>query len=92
MEQGATNLSGLSFEEEAGQARRQQKRKNIFGETAGPLVRLVEVEEKLEASDHSQGGRPQNWDGTEPNRTVTLSRSGGHGCGKVRGRIMHDLE
>ncbi|GFW90092.1 hypothetical protein TNCV_3485441 [Trichonephila clavipes] len=30
-EQGATDLSGLLFEEEAGQARRQQKRKIISG-------------------------------------------------------------
>ncbi|GFW36150.1 uncharacterized protein TNCV_4930121 [Trichonephila clavipes] len=30
-----------------------------------PLVRLVEREERWEASDHPQGVLPQNWDGTE---------------------------
>ncbi|GFW70328.1 hypothetical protein TNCV_5131541 [Trichonephila clavipes] len=29
------------------------------------------VEERWEAPDHSQGVLPQNWDGTEQNRTVT---------------------
>ncbi|GFV69774.1 hypothetical protein TNCV_1345511 [Trichonephila clavipes] len=33
MEQGATDLLGLPFEEEAGQAHWQQKRKVIFGES-----------------------------------------------------------
>ncbi|GFU23253.1 uncharacterized protein TNCV_2559541 [Trichonephila clavipes] len=34
-----------------------------------PLVRFVE--EKWEVFDDIQGVLPQNWDGTEPNRTVT---------------------
>ncbi|GFV42916.1 uncharacterized protein TNCV_1587241 [Trichonephila clavipes] len=36
-----------------------------------PLVRLVERKERREASDHSQDVLPQNWGGTEQNRTVT---------------------
>ncbi|GFW83580.1 hypothetical protein TNCV_2204291 [Trichonephila clavipes] len=36
-----------------------------------PLVRLMEGEERLEASDHSQGILTQNWKVTERNRTVT---------------------
>ncbi|GFY33218.1 uncharacterized protein TNCV_1240691 [Trichonephila clavipes] len=35
------------------------------------LVRLVEGEERWEAPDHLQGVLPQNWGGTEQNRTVT---------------------
>ncbi|GFV56396.1 uncharacterized protein TNCV_855491 [Trichonephila clavipes] len=38
---------------------------------ASPLVRLVEEEERWEAPDHPQGVLPQNWGGTEQNRTVT---------------------
>ncbi|GFV32385.1 uncharacterized protein TNCV_1676711 [Trichonephila clavipes] len=36
-----------------------------------PLVRLVEGEERWEASDHPQIVLPLNWGGTEPNRTDT---------------------
>ncbi|GFW08604.1 hypothetical protein TNCV_2776251 [Trichonephila clavipes] len=32
---------------------------------------LVEGEERWKALDHSQGAPPQNWGGTEQNRTVT---------------------
>ncbi|GFV14099.1 uncharacterized protein TNCV_525751 [Trichonephila clavipes] len=35
------------------------------------LVRLVKGEERWEVSDHPQGVLPQNWGGTEKNRTVT---------------------
>ncbi|GFW41871.1 uncharacterized protein TNCV_5801 [Trichonephila clavipes] len=35
-----------------------------------PLVRLLEGEERLGAPDHPQNVLPQNWDGTEQNRTV----------------------
>ncbi|GFX79186.1 mariner transposase [Trichonephila clavipes] len=38
---------------------------------ANPLVRLVEGEERWESPDHPHGVLPQNWDGTEQNRTVT---------------------
>ncbi|GFW45519.1 uncharacterized protein TNCV_3244591 [Trichonephila clavipes] len=38
---------------------------------ASPLVRLVGGEERWETPDHSQGVLPQNWGGTEKNRTVT---------------------
>ncbi|GFY16800.1 uncharacterized protein TNCV_4338011 [Trichonephila clavipes] len=38
---------------------------------ASPLVKLVEGVEKWEASGHPQGVLPQNWGGTEQNRTVT---------------------
>ncbi|GFW50623.1 hypothetical protein TNCV_2889251 [Trichonephila clavipes] len=38
---------------------------------ASPLVRLVEDEERWEAPDHHQGVLPQNWGGTEQNRTIT---------------------
>ncbi|GFV32022.1 uncharacterized protein TNCV_1195541 [Trichonephila clavipes] len=38
---------------------------------ASPLVRLVEEEERWEASEHPQSVFPLNWGGTEPNRTVT---------------------
>ncbi|GFW99804.1 uncharacterized protein TNCV_3420331 [Trichonephila clavipes] len=38
---------------------------------ASPLVRLVEGEERWEASDHPQSVLPLNWGGIEPNRTVT---------------------
>ncbi|GFW78815.1 uncharacterized protein TNCV_4262351 [Trichonephila clavipes] len=37
---------------------------------ARPLVRLMGGEERWKASD-PQGVLPLNWDGTEPNRTVT---------------------
>ncbi|GFX29220.1 uncharacterized protein TNCV_3217541 [Trichonephila clavipes] len=36
-----------------------------------PLVRLVEGEERWEVPDQPQGVLPQNWGGTEQNRTVT---------------------
>ncbi|GFV19416.1 uncharacterized protein TNCV_3663491 [Trichonephila clavipes] len=39
---------------------------------ASPLVRFLEGEERLEATDHLQGVLPQNWDGTKPNCIVTL--------------------
>ncbi|GFX24284.1 uncharacterized protein TNCV_1366631 [Trichonephila clavipes] len=38
---------------------------------ASPLVRLVEGEERWEATDHPQGILPRNWGETEPNRSVT---------------------
>ncbi|GFW35938.1 uncharacterized protein TNCV_1927671 [Trichonephila clavipes] len=38
---------------------------------ASPLVRLVEGEEKWEASDHPRSVLPLNWGGIESNRTVT---------------------
>ncbi|GFU14229.1 hypothetical protein TNCV_3579061 [Trichonephila clavipes] len=38
---------------------------------ASPLVRLMEGEARWEAPDHPQGVFPQNWDGNEPNQTVT---------------------
>ncbi|GFT47072.1 uncharacterized protein TNCV_3747301 [Trichonephila clavipes] len=38
---------------------------------ASSLVRLVEGEERWEASDHPQSVLPLNWGGTKPNRTVT---------------------
>ncbi|GFV99436.1 uncharacterized protein TNCV_1514061 [Trichonephila clavipes] len=38
---------------------------------ANPLVRLVEGEERREASDHPQSDLPLNWGGIERNRTVT---------------------
>ncbi|GFU40111.1 uncharacterized protein TNCV_3767761 [Trichonephila clavipes] len=37
---------------------------------ASPLVRLVEGEEKWEASNQPQSVLPLNWGGIEPNRTV----------------------
>ncbi|GFX41275.1 uncharacterized protein TNCV_2219731 [Trichonephila clavipes] len=37
---------------------------------ASPLMRLVEVEERLEAPDHPQGVLPQNWGETERNCSV----------------------
>ncbi|GFV22931.1 uncharacterized protein TNCV_2623841 [Trichonephila clavipes] len=40
-------------------------------QTANPLVSLVEGEEMREALDNPQGVLPQNWGGTEPNRTIT---------------------
>ncbi|GFV72472.1 uncharacterized protein TNCV_1069041 [Trichonephila clavipes] len=36
-----------------------------------PPMKLVEKEERREASDHYQGVPLQNWDGTETNRTIT---------------------
>ncbi|GFX76761.1 uncharacterized protein TNCV_664681 [Trichonephila clavipes] len=44
---------------------------DICHRAASPLVRLVEGEEKWEASDHPQGVLPQNWGETELNHTVT---------------------
>ncbi|GFV43130.1 uncharacterized protein TNCV_1410271 [Trichonephila clavipes] len=38
---------------------------------ASPLVRLVEGEERWEAPDHPQCVLPQNWGGTEQNRSIT---------------------
>ncbi|GFT43141.1 uncharacterized protein TNCV_5119921 [Trichonephila clavipes] len=38
---------------------------------ASPLVRLVEGEERWEASDHPRCVLPLNWGGIKPNRTVT---------------------
>ncbi|GFV29625.1 uncharacterized protein TNCV_329911 [Trichonephila clavipes] len=38
---------------------------------ASPFVRLVEGEERWEASDHPQSILPLNWGGTEINRSVT---------------------
>ncbi|GFX96706.1 hypothetical protein TNCV_244931 [Trichonephila clavipes] len=38
---------------------------------ASPLVRLLEWEDKWETPDHIQDVLPQNWGGTEKNRTVT---------------------
>ncbi|GFS93165.1 hypothetical protein TNCV_5140031, partial [Trichonephila clavipes] len=38
---------------------------------ASPLVWLAEGEERWEAPHHPQGFLPQNWGGTERNRTVT---------------------
>ncbi|GFU27159.1 uncharacterized protein TNCV_775771 [Trichonephila clavipes] len=38
---------------------------------ASPLVRLVDGEEKWEASDYPQSVLPLNWGGIEPKRTVT---------------------
>ncbi|GFY13939.1 uncharacterized protein TNCV_1296001 [Trichonephila clavipes] len=38
---------------------------------ASPLVRLVEGEERWEATDHPQGPLPQNWGETELNRSIT---------------------
>ncbi|GFY28403.1 uncharacterized protein TNCV_1970581 [Trichonephila clavipes] len=35
------------------------------------LVRLVEEEERWEASDHPKSVLPLNWGGTKPNRTVS---------------------
>ncbi|GFW42651.1 uncharacterized protein TNCV_257121 [Trichonephila clavipes] len=39
---------------------------------ASLLVRLVEREERWEASDHPHSILPLNWCGIEPNRTVTF--------------------
>ncbi|GFS67865.1 uncharacterized protein TNCV_2295221 [Trichonephila clavipes] len=39
--------------------------------TSSPHVRLGEVEERWEASDHLQSVLPLNWGGIEPNPTVT---------------------
>ncbi|GFX64744.1 uncharacterized protein TNCV_4682191 [Trichonephila clavipes] len=36
---------------------------------ASPLVRLVDGEERWQAPDHHLGVLPQNWGGTEQNRT-----------------------
>ncbi|GFW40132.1 uncharacterized protein TNCV_5118151 [Trichonephila clavipes] len=38
---------------------------------ASPFVKLVEGEDSWEAPDHSHGVLPQNWCGTEQNRTAT---------------------
>ncbi|GFS48296.1 uncharacterized protein TNCV_2296741 [Trichonephila clavipes] len=40
-------------------------------QSASPLVRLVEGQERWEAFEHPQILLPLNWDGTEPNSTVT---------------------
>ncbi|GFW45848.1 uncharacterized protein TNCV_4495681 [Trichonephila clavipes] len=48
-----------------------RKRFRIEYLAASPLVRLVEGEERWEASDHPQSVLPLNWDGIEPNRIVT---------------------
>ncbi|GFV88390.1 uncharacterized protein TNCV_1242031 [Trichonephila clavipes] len=40
-------------------------------QAACPLVKWEEAEEKKEAPDYARGVLPLNWDGTEPNRTVT---------------------
>ncbi|GFV46410.1 hypothetical protein TNCV_3232991 [Trichonephila clavipes] len=37
----------------------------------GTNLRLVKGEERWEALDHPQGVLPQNWGGTEQNRTVS---------------------
>ncbi|GFU65780.1 hypothetical protein TNCV_5059141 [Trichonephila clavipes] len=39
-------------------------------QTASPLIRLVEGE-KWEAPDHLLAVLAPNWDGTDPNRTIT---------------------
>ncbi|GFW28156.1 transposable element Tcb2 transposase [Trichonephila clavipes] len=44
---------------------------NSTRRAASPLVRLVEGEEKWEASEHHQAVLPPNWGVTEQNRTVT---------------------
>ncbi|GFU68014.1 hypothetical protein TNCV_2823571 [Trichonephila clavipes] len=36
-----------------------------------PLVRLAEMKERWETSDHFQGIFAKNWGGTQPNRTIT---------------------
>ncbi|GFU36882.1 uncharacterized protein TNCV_2670611 [Trichonephila clavipes] len=38
---------------------------------ASPFVRLVEGKAKFVVLDHPESVLPQNWGGTEPNRTVT---------------------
>ncbi|GFV40213.1 uncharacterized protein TNCV_3823131 [Trichonephila clavipes] len=38
---------------------------------ASPLMRMVKRKERWDAPDHRQGILPQNWAGTEQNRTVT---------------------
>ncbi|GFY04996.1 uncharacterized protein TNCV_561281 [Trichonephila clavipes] len=40
-------------------------------QAASPLVRLVEGEKRWEAFVYPQSVLPLNWNGTEPNRTVT---------------------
>ncbi|GFU33966.1 uncharacterized protein TNCV_656321 [Trichonephila clavipes] len=40
-------------------------------QAASPLMRLLEVEERWEGSDHSQSVLPLNWGLTEPHRTFT---------------------
>ncbi|GFX61734.1 hypothetical protein TNCV_2591771 [Trichonephila clavipes] len=40
-------------------------------QTASPLVRLEEVEERWEVPGHLQGVLPHNWDVTEQNRAAT---------------------
>ncbi|GFV00393.1 uncharacterized protein TNCV_3643711 [Trichonephila clavipes] len=37
---------------------------------ASPLVRFMEGEERWESPDHFQGVLPENWGGTEQNRTL----------------------
>ncbi|GFW82996.1 uncharacterized protein TNCV_4604231 [Trichonephila clavipes] len=48
----------------------QQNHKEEEPSSPSPLVRLVEGEERWEASDHPQSVLPLNWGGIEPNRTV----------------------
>ncbi|GFX30548.1 uncharacterized protein TNCV_3461991 [Trichonephila clavipes] len=40
-------------------------------QAASPLMRLVKGEERWEASDHPHSVLPLNWNGIEPNCTVT---------------------
>ncbi|GFS94011.1 uncharacterized protein TNCV_4480591 [Trichonephila clavipes] len=40
-------------------------------QTASPLVKLVEEEERWEAPEHPQGVLPKNWGETELNRSIT---------------------
>ncbi|GFU51899.1 uncharacterized protein TNCV_3734051 [Trichonephila clavipes] len=40
-------------------------------QASSPRVRLVEEKWRWEAPDNPQGVLPQNWGGTEKNRTVT---------------------
>ncbi|GFS77388.1 uncharacterized protein TNCV_4566211 [Trichonephila clavipes] len=50
-----------------------------FRRAASPLVRLLEEEERLEASEHTQGVLPQNWDETQPQIVVSPAW-----CSKLR--------
>ncbi|GFU44426.1 uncharacterized protein TNCV_1505591 [Trichonephila clavipes] len=40
-------------------------------QATSPLMRLVAGDERWEVSTHPQGFLPQNWGGTELNRTIT---------------------
>ncbi|GFT15106.1 uncharacterized protein TNCV_4316771 [Trichonephila clavipes] len=44
-----------------------------YRRAASPLVRLAEGEDRWEAPDFPQGFLPQNWGGTEQNRTATCT-------------------